>query len=363
MANQQFFVQGTDGNLWLETGPFWTVPLPPCNGGNSGCRVQVDGNVDPIGSFQAFYSNEVFVCGSDGNLWLEIGPFGTVPLPDASYPPSPGSRTQIDGSVGVFWAWSPGEVFVLGRDGNLWLEFGFGTNVPAVPPPRYYIDGNVIEFQPVSLQEVFVRGSDNKLWQELGPFGTVPLPSCNGGTSSCRNLVDENVYRFWAVDFNHVYVIGTDGNLWLEYGPFGQQVPPERVQVDGNAIGIWGQDVDQAYVIGFDANLWLENAPFGQVPLPPCSETSGFGQGFGCRTLIYPGVQAFDVSSDWGVQVIDMNFNLWQLGTPPVLIDGNVLAFQPLSIEQELVHERRAPRSMRVKGPRFLGPRHCGHRL
>ena len=252
---------------------------------------------------------------------------------------------------------------MLGRDGNLWLEFGFGTNVPAVPPPRYYIDGNVIEFQPVSLQEVFVRGSDNKLWQELGPFGTVPLPSCNGGTSSCRNLVDENVYPFWAVDFNHVYVIGTDGNLWLEYGPFGQQVPPERVQVDGNAIGIWGQDVDQAYVIGFDANLWLENAPFGQVPLPPCSETSGFGQGFGCRTLIYPGVQAFDVSSDWGVQVIDMNFNLWQLGTPPVLIDGNVLAFQPLSLEQELVHERRAPRSMRVKGPRFLGPRHFGHRL
>jgi hypothetical protein len=157
----------------------------------------VDGNVDPNASFQAFSSNEVFVCGSDGNLWLEVGPFGTVPLPDSSYPPP-------------LSAWSPGEVFVLGQDGNLWLEFGFGTTVPAVPPPRYHVDGNVVGFQPLSLQEVFVLGSDGNLWQELGPFGTVPLPSCNGGTYGCRNLVDGNVYRFCAIDSQHVYVIGTE---------------------------------------------------------------------------------------------------------------------------------------------------------
>lgn len=72
MANQQIFVLGSDGNLWLEDGPFGKQIPPP--------RVQVDGSVNLNAAFQAFFWNEVFVCGSDGNLWLEQGPFGTVPL-------------------------------------------------------------------------------------------------------------------------------------------------------------------------------------------------------------------------------------------------------------------------------------------
>jgi hypothetical protein len=43
----------------------------------------------PFSSFQALSDTEVLVLGSDGNLWLEHGPFGTVPPP----------REQIDGNV------------------------------------------------------------------------------------------------------------------------------------------------------------------------------------------------------------------------------------------------------------------------
>ncbi len=329
MANQQIFVLGSDGNLWLEEGPFGTQ-IPPA-------RVQVDGNVNLYAAFQAFFWNEIFVCGSDGNLWLEEGPFGTIPLPGSSYPPSPGSRVQIDGSVSGFYAWDPGNVFVLGNDGNLWLEFGFGTTTPAVPPPRYPVDGNVAEFQPISLDEVFVLGQDGNLWQEFGPFGTVPLPSCNGETSGCRNQVDANVNSFWAVDSENVYVLGTDKNLWLEQGIFGKKIPPARVQVDGNVAGMWGVDSSTVYVLGTDGNLWLEHAPFGTVPLPPCSQTSGFGKGFGCRDLIFSNVLAFGYFPDaGGVFVVDGNLNLWQVGTPSVQIDGNVIAFQPLSSQQML---------------------------
>ncbi len=329
MANQQIFVLGSDGNLWLEEGPFGQQIPPP--------RVPIDGNVDLYAAFQAFFANEVFVCGSDGNLWLEQGPYGTVPLPGSSYPPSPSSRVQIDGNVSGFYAWDPGNVFVLGKDGNLWLEFGFGTTNPAVPPPRYQVDGSVAEFQPVSLDEVFVLGQDGNLWQEFGPFDTVPLPSCNGGTSGCRNQVDGNVNSFWALDSNNVFVVGNDGNLWLETGPFGKQVPPPRVQVDGNVAGIWAVDTSTIYVLGKDGNLWLENAPFGTVPLPPCSQTSGFGKGFGCRDLIYSNVLAFGYFPDaGGVFVVDGNLNLWQVGPPAVQIDGSVIAFQPLTAEQML---------------------------
>jgi hypothetical protein len=328
LSEPEIFVLGSDGNLWLESGPYGPPHIPPF-------RTPVDGNVDLFASFQAFSSEEVFVCGSDGNLWLEQGPFGTVPPPESSYPPGPSSRYRIDGNVAGFLAWSPGEVFVVGRDGNLWLEFGFGTTIPTVPPPRYHIDGNVAGFQPLSLQEVFVLGEDGNLWQELAPFNTVPLPPCNGGAAGCRNQVDGNVDRFWVVDSNHVFVLGTDGNLWLEQGPFGSQVPPPRVPVDANALLVQAIDAEQAFVVGSDLNLWLENAPFGQVPLPPCSQTSGFGQGFACRNLIFSNVAAFGYFPDaGGVYVIDGNLNLWQVGPPNLQIDGTVIDFQPLSSAQ-----------------------------
>jgi hypothetical protein len=86
------------------------------------------------------------------------------------------------------------QIFVLGSDGNLWLEqppYGW-----QIPPQRTPVDGNVISFGALSLQEVFVLGSDGNLWQELGPFGTVPLPSCNGQGFGCRNQVDGNVSIF-----------------------------------------------------------------------------------------------------------------------------------------------------------------------
>jgi len=72
----------------------------------------------------------VLALGTNGNLWLEHGPFGNVPPP----------RQQVDGNVEAFQGLSATEVLVLGTDGNLWLEHGpFGK----VPPPRQQVDGNV----------------------------------------------------------------------------------------------------------------------------------------------------------------------------------------------------------------------------
>jgi hypothetical protein len=338
MFDQQVFVLDGFGYLWLEGPPYGQQFPPP--------RVQVDGNVDLFRAFQAFNSGQALVCGTDYNLWFEQGPFGTVPLPtSSSYPPGPSSRFQIDGNVGSFYAWDQENIFVCGNDGNLWLEFGFGTTIPAVPPPRYHIDGNVMGYQPVSLEEVFVLGEDGNLWQEFWPFGTVPLPACNGGTSGCRNHVDGNVKDFYAVDSQTVYVLRNDGTLWRESGPFGQQVPSNPIQVDANAVLIQGIDPDTVYVVGSDLNLWQENAPFGHVPLPPCSQSSGLPGG--CRELIWSGSNSnlsafgyFPLAG--GVFVIDGKLNLWQVGPPPVQIDESVISFQPLSAEQVMRRQDKA---------------------
>ena len=106
-------------------------------------------------SFQALSLNQVVVLGSDGNLWIENGPFArTVPPP----------RLQVDGNVASFQALSTSDIFVLGSNGNLWLEHPNG----AVPPPRTQVDGNVAAFQALSASVVFVLGTDGKLWREIG---------------------------------------------------------------------------------------------------------------------------------------------------------------------------------------------------
>jgi hypothetical protein len=159
------------------------------------------------------------------------------------------------------------------------------------------------------------------------------------------------------VDSEHVFVVDNDRNLWLETGPFGAQIPPPRVPVDGNVVAIQPIDASSVYVLGTDGNLWLENAPFGTVPLPPCSETHGFGKGFGCRTLIHSNVDAFVAMPGGAVYVVDGNLDLWKVGTPNIKIDGNVIAFQPLTSEQSLMRkdvrpgtEGRANRPVRRTG-------------
>jgi hypothetical protein len=57
-----------------------------------GCRIQIDANVQ---SFWPLNVDTVFVVGTDNNLWLEFGPFGTVPLPDCVYPNSQQCRYWI----------------------------------------------------------------------------------------------------------------------------------------------------------------------------------------------------------------------------------------------------------------------------
>jgi hypothetical protein len=126
--------------------------------------------IDP-NTFQALSATQIFVLGSNGNLWLEQAPFGKVPP----------SRQQVDGLVRTFQALSATEAVVLGHDNNLWLEQApFGK----VPPPRQQVDANVVAFQALSATQILVLGSDNNLWLEQAPFGTIP-PS--------RQQVDANV--------------------------------------------------------------------------------------------------------------------------------------------------------------------------
>jgi hypothetical protein len=166
--------------------------------------------------------NNVFVLGSDRNLWLETAPFGfQIPLP-------PNQRPQVDGKVLEFTVNSINSLYVLGTDRNLWLEFGPFVPNGKVPPLRTYIDGNVGAWQPTSGSDVFVLGTDHKLWREWSPYG-----------QANRAQIDANAESIQSLDSTgNILVLGTDRNLWYEQGPFvvNGPVPPPRIQIDGNVL-------------------------------------------------------------------------------------------------------------------------------
>ncbi len=97
LSQTQVYVLGSDGILWLETGPWG--PIPPS-------RQKIDANV---AAFDAVDASNVYVLGSDGILWLETGPWGPVPP----------YRQKIDANVADFQATGVEDVYVLGTDGNL----------------------------------------------------------------------------------------------------------------------------------------------------------------------------------------------------------------------------------------------------
>lgn len=281
---QHVYALGTDANLWLEQGPF---------GSASPARTQVDGG---ISTFQALQdgTHNVLVMDEEGNLFLDSPPFGTAPP----------ARVQVDYSVRSFQALNSQTIFVLGSDGNLSIEYApFGT----LPPFRQIVDASVRDFHVLDANKVLVLGADGNLWLEQAPFGTVP---------PARVQVDGNVYAFQKVPGSDaIYVLGTDGNLWLEQPPFGT-VPPARVQVDGHVRSFQAMSAGNVFVLGTDGSLWLESAPFGTVPP--------------ARQQLDSKTKAFEALDLLHVYVLDVTGNLWlesaPFGTPASRqqVDGNI---------------------------------------
>ena len=230
--------------------------------------------------------------------------------------------TTFDGNVAAFQAMNSEQVYVLGTDGNLWLEHSVNGKFGQVPPPRDHVDGNVAAFValPQDVNTIYVLGIDGNLWLEHsvnGKFGQVPPP---------REHVDGNVIAFQPIDYAYtsVNVLGEDGNLWLEHsvnGKFGQ-VPPPREHVDGNVMAFQAFSADTIFVLGKDGNLWNEypvNGQFGAIP-PPRNFCAAACLDFQVLTLPPPNEPD--------------NFIMFQLGTAgslgwgmgdPRPVDGNVM--------------------------------------
>jgi len=110
-----------------------------------------------------------------------------------------------------------------------------------VPPSRQQVDANVRSFAALAVYVfVWVLGTDGNLWLEFSPFGNVP-PS--------RVLIDSNVLAMQPLDLNDVIVLRTDGTLWLEQGSSANTFVT-RTQIDGNVMEFAAADNSQVLVLG-----------------------------------------------------------------------------------------------------------------
>jgi hypothetical protein len=90
-----------------------------------------------------------------------------------------------------FQALDESNVYVLGQNGNLWLEHGVGDGlVQSTPPPRELVDQNVRAFQAIDANNVFVLGTDGNLWREHSVNGKAGLPS--GRSVLARGIGDRD---------------------------------------------------------------------------------------------------------------------------------------------------------------------------
>jgi len=176
---------------------------------------------------------------------------------------------------------------------------------------------DVNAFQAIDTQNMIVLGNDGRLWREQAPFGVVP---------PTRQLVDTNVKQFYqGANPPDIFVLGMCGNLWLEHG-----VASIRVLVDTNvrsfrALG----DFSFVWALGTDGNLWLDFAPFGVIPPPN-------------RVLIDSNVLAFQPLDRSDVMVLRHDGTLWlehgDTGTPTrASISTDVMEFVASDTQNVLV--------------------------
>jgi hypothetical protein len=246
-------------------------------------------------AFQALSYTEVYVLGEDGNLWLEHA--DNVQFGELRWGIPPPPREHVDSNVKAFEAVDANTVYVLGKNGNLWLAHSINGKFGKVPPPREQVDFNVIAFRALDAKTAYVLGFDEKLWIEHsvnGKFGQLPPP---------RQQVDEHVAAFQPIDAFAAFVLGTDGNLWYEYNVQTDVVPPQsRNQVDGNVAAFQALDSNTVYVLAKDGNLWLEHGgglQFHQQTQPPP------------REKVDTNVAAFEALDANNVYVLGKDGKLW----------------------------------------------------
>jgi hypothetical protein len=205
------YVQGTDGNLWREVGTMSN-------------RTWVDGNVR---AYQPMDGTVIYVLGTDGKLWREVGSMST--------------RTFVASGVSGFEVSTDGTEYVYYVDANstLWLVEG------GKPPKLLAYTVRGFQWTPAAGIEspaLYVLRSDGNLWRGIPDYSRhSPTP------------IETNVSSFRAVDALTYYLERNDTTLLIEY-----DTNKQRIVVDTKVEFFWSIDGATTFVEDDSFTLWRE---------------------------------------------------------------------------------------------------------
>ena len=163
MGPDNVYVEDNSNKLWLDIGPWGTTSQKP---------LAVDTNVE---TFQALNLNAIYVEDRNGILWLDQSP-SLQKLPPthqqvdrniARY----GSNifNPYAFQAKPFQALDVNSVYVVDRNGYLWLDQGpWGS----LPPARTVVAPDVNDFLATDDHTVYEVDFDRKLWLYQGPWGS-----------------------------------------------------------------------------------------------------------------------------------------------------------------------------------------------
>jgi hypothetical protein len=249
------FVRGSNGHLWAN----WSS-----DGGLGWQWSDLGGNfAGPIGAAIVAGQPSAFVWNSEGVVWRHSG-FGATG--QWFYHDSPSHRDVIVASpVGVVATGQTGHAFVLGSDGNLWVNYSadggahWGWSNQGKPSGKIAGSVGATIFQ--GRQYAFVLTTDGHVWANWwdgGAWHWSDFGSPLGGTAVAPvGVVDSGAQA-------HVFVKGSDDSLWVKpMGGTSQTLwrnlgarPPGFVEGVGAAPMAYGTG-PFAFVRGADSRLWM----------------------------------------------------------------------------------------------------------
>ena len=312
-GNDNVFYQGFDGNVWENywTGSSWTslnLGTPP--GGVSIVR-SIGANVN---GGSPFGYSEVFVVGSDGNLWDSNRSGSSWTWLNLSRP----SGVNINSSLGVSVYGNSTEVFVMGSDGNIWEDTWNGSTWVwrNLGTPNSTVGITAALGTAVvsgAYTQVYVKGTDGNVWEDTWNGSTWVW--YNLGKPSSTIGIANAAGTFVIGNSTDVFVIGTDGNIWETYydgSSWGWHKvgAPTTVGI-AYALGsvlAYGNS-QEVFVLGTDGNVW-EAYYNGSTWVWTNPGNPGSASIVGYVGMTVPSSSANNPQ----VYVIGSDSSLWQLG-------------------------------------------------
>ncbi|HEX3682049.1 MAG TPA: hypothetical protein VHU83_05850 [Bryobacteraceae bacterium] len=280
------FLNGGDGNLWMNwsdgTNWYWTNQGAPQAGVSVSAGVGATTVMDSLDSAQRPY---IYTIGSDGQLWIDWWDYTRWSWASLGAPQTGVTVAAGAGVLSVMDAPTAAQfpyAFVLGSDGQLWLNWWDGTawhwTSQATPAVGVTIDSAVgvitVMDSPDSAQRpyAFLIGSDGQLWVDWWDYtrfawGNLGLPQ-QGVTAAAGVGVLTVMDSPASAQRPYTFVIGSDRQLWVNWwddtawhwtalGTPGPGITIASAVGVTTLIGSPGAaQRPSAFVVGSDGQLW-----------------------------------------------------------------------------------------------------------